>query len=882
MIVKDLAAILNIDPEKLIRWGATAAPDRVGRFVSRTADANARAALDTLADAFGADPARLASDPAYRDDVLLAAARLCGADLDAADGDGSLSVAAVLAFAASSGVPHAVIVAEYLAAIARAEDPRSADRLQAEFRHLAAPDDGPEDSDVKDALESRMKAINLLEGPSFRSSSITLRDILTANYAGMPESVVAAYEQIWNLAPDSTAVQAEFLAALPSLMSLRYLPIFAAEADKPHPATPEASLVQARLAAAAVKPKLEEVDWELEEPESNLVSIESDFDEIIPVVKFLPTSTILEIVETFVVGEQAGYAPIDIRLRLIKGCLEAVPIHDNGNNLGPRATCEKALRHCSLIKALSEITDDATGESIPFDRVQQFDWTFGEPLAEARALCMRMAIAGSSLVVVCKAAEVLQSYYGGDDGAGRELPAFSCEAIYADAARSILGLPPAAGAPDPPPRAAVFRRGVEAPADALDRLVRTAVGGPMAAPPSVPLTLVQGGGTAVDADGWEIDDLAMEDVEDTTLAAGDSRTRISEAIRTALVGALERATDLDASSRIALNEALRQAGNALSQEELGLAELDAFVLENWNLQVAPQDLEGHSAKHEFVTRLISNSQSDSQFEALPDVLVRLGDSEQANLRPCWSDVLSAAIKHSPATVVKLRLLASFVDACPLLDEDFDLAAEELEATATPLALTAALKLRLLRSASTSGSEAENAVASTTQLAADRLLADPASLRLIVAAGLTPAAIQAAARPLRPVLLDALIRASFAGYQPTLHQAAVLSLLHAGNTTAAAAAAAAARTEPQQPLLGVRARLACVRALLRRWIYDNDNSGDDNDGAKLIGGAGLQEEDLEAAAIARLVTRTVQARGGVASWAAAQLAVLEEPLLLLQT
>ncbi|KAI9348749.1 secretory pathway protein Sec39-domain-containing protein [Zopfochytrium polystomum] len=778
----------------------------IRKFLNRNASDEASKIVESICRLPSVDPGQFKTDSGYQHQVLLSIARGLG-------NDENFEFEEALSIAPSFGVSASEMLLERLCwlacnpSVSGKEFENGVVRFRASLDgtqlftrlcecHSKAKSGGPQKMAVfyslladlavaeraSHQLLRRVDVIRDLEQPPFSGVfPLSLEQIISNNYLEEP-SMILAYQEILEALP-STNVVAALLKALPSLTGLEYLSEFPDESPGPRavPANVSQSL-QTSLALRYLGSLLEEVDWEFEDAEK----IEADFSTVSRIVFALEVPQLVKVLTIYGAGEQAGYAPSPLRIDLIGTVMDRlreIPSDDAAEAL---TLTKSIMKHCNLIHALSTLSAPSGSDSIPFDRVQQFDWTYGEPPEEVRSLCMKMIIAGRHPSIVSQAVNLLHDHFAD--------PIFETTSIYADAISSVLGLPLLG----PRPMAPVFRQGVEPPADALSRIVGAVfkMGSALHTSPEPPKK----------ADGW--DDF---DPSGTALAKPYPNT----------------AAILDAAVRLELNQlSIKYFGSGvLPPEELVRAELDAVVSNGWEIQISGSDLDNDDAKRGLIQRLIAGSETFTHFDALCQSLSIISKSGMEVFPDCWKEAFAAAASRGfYDALIQFRLASDTMPVPPLTDEVFAESARALSSFGTIPAVAEALKLELL-SSSPDESAAHSLLAklllsfdSSSPLFSDTLLH-----YLIVATGLAPRVPSAVLSRLIDSLLSTASRPKGAPgplplpLQHHLTRELVVSLVLARKITAAAAIVSrltTARGGLAPTVIGVTARAAALRGFLR--------------------------------------------------------------------
>ncbi|RKO91285.1 hypothetical protein BDK51DRAFT_31082, partial [Blyttiomyces helicus] len=258
---------------------------------------------------------------------------------------------------------------------------------------------------------------------------INLRKAVAARAVG-----ASAYVEVLGRVQGKEGIDA-FAEILPRLLELQCLPMFPDESETA--ATADAIdrlVVTSSLYAGYVESRIPSVPWDYMEENSDL----------------------LVVATSLTVGEQAVGIPVDLRRMVADRASQELRRLQGGAD--------------KLIANLGSATDET--DSVPPERVRQFDLLFAADPTEFATIAMRMIVAGASLDLITKVCTALSESF---PTAPSDL--FTPPFLYSETIWCVVG------APRNPAFAGVFRKGVDHPIAALDRIAATVVA---ARPPPPP------------------------------------------------------------------------------------------------------------------------------------------------------------------------------------------------------------------------------------------------------------------------------------------------------------------------------------------------------------------------------------------------------------
>ncbi|KAI8613891.1 secretory pathway protein Sec39-domain-containing protein, partial [Chytriomyces sp. MP71] len=415
------------------------------------------------------------------------------------------------------------------------------------------------------------------------------------NYSASPEAVVAYYA---DLARKNESLQAlvSLKDVIPRFLELRFIEIFPDEARlvaKRNPLEVDIDELNSALFSPLACERLESVEFE-DQDEDQIVK---DFNEMSMIVDFLDAQTISLILEKFIVGEQAVFAPVKPRLALANMCIQVLE-KKNSKDYEIVKIFQNALKHLGMIQDLAMLTDDVTGESIEPERVQQFDYAFGTDKFESLILCMKMVIAGTSPALLRDACQLLTARF--EESA--ETNSFQASQVYADCVLVIIGIPRIVEL------TRAFRKNMETASDALDRLLEKLTGQNYS---------VEGN------DAWDTD---WDSTVSPSKELGDFVNKLKMKMRDTIIRVVEHEKALISPDlRLELIGFLQKyfAYEDIADEDIQSAKVDALVRNTWGFEVSGVETANASQFMDLFKKLLDLSSSESQCEALVDVLTSL-------------------------------------------------------------------------------------------------------------------------------------------------------------------------------------------------------------------------------------------------------------------
>ncbi|KAJ3107129.1 hypothetical protein HDU97_004822 [Phlyctochytrium planicorne] len=427
---------------------------------------------------------------------------------------------------------------------------------------------------------------------------------------------------------------------LKRLSALKFVDVFESE----HELSAKGQFSQILIAASSficksfIQTKVDDADWEYEEEER----IQEDLHEIESLLSFVLPSDLMDCLTICCIGEKASSIPIDLRLNLLK----ALP---SNNDLAFKEDYRRLSAHLALIGNLSKL-EDSEGNRLYSERIQQFDLLYGEVAEEAASLCMRMVVAGASPYLIDHTCKELLAYHTGFSRRPKEEleTVFETPSIYREAVRCVLGLQ------ENQLFSNVFRKGVESPVDALDRLMKVLI---------VPIIVTKEAKPSSEDDGWEEDGWDEEDKEvPTTSVADDGNGEIRQNIHDVLKTFAE-----DANATIPPEIQLGVATllkTYFGEDVLGVARLKSYKIlciteALWDCEVTDEGFDTPEKRSALFGKLLPLTRSSEQCIGLAQIISEWSDpsvvEDGEELRPMWKAVVrKAAVLQSYTLLILMR------------------------------------------------------------------------------------------------------------------------------------------------------------------------------------------------------------------------------------
>ncbi|KAJ3021210.1 hypothetical protein HKX48_008975 [Thoreauomyces humboldtii] len=306
------------------------------------------------------------------------------------------------------------------------------------------------------ALESRLKLTQVIANTS-TFNKLDLKKVFVARSQG-----AAAFAEAFTpvKTPNGLKEAATVISAFVKAIPVPFLD--ANEKDMADAASFDERDVVSSVTATYARSKLPTVPWEYLE-EQGVASIMS---QIISLLEDLSPGDLMPLTRSLTVDTEASGIPCPFRQDLVARALFVME-RTAGHIAKSNSITSELLRirkHLAFVSRLGQITDDQTSEAIPPERLQQFDMSYGKSAKQFASIVMRMIIGGTSPVLVYKLSQALISEFPNDRAI------LDANALYKETAFSILGRP------SDPVFENVFRRGVDAPAAALQRVIASVIG----------------------------------------------------------------------------------------------------------------------------------------------------------------------------------------------------------------------------------------------------------------------------------------------------------------------------------------------------------------------------------------------------------------------
>ncbi|KAI9206904.1 secretory pathway protein Sec39-domain-containing protein [Polychytrium aggregatum] len=313
---------------------------------------------------------------------------------------------------------------------------------------------GLEDTLLGEQLRLRIGLLDKILGQS-SLRGLRLRSFLAANIEGKQ-----AYTVLWADLPQSREALEGFLDILPSCLALRFIESFQDESGISDPIRlSEGDLfgVASTVSITYIDNLLKLMDWDY----SDLDRLVEVMDETRSLLPRLLAIDVTRIAASFCTGEKAIVVPIQVRQDFAKSCISALRARGSEGDSEALLEIEHISTHLDTVIQLYHIVDPTRDESIPIERIQQFDMLFGAEVPEVVALCMKMAIAGTSARIMTEIAGLMaQTCVNVADAAQ-----LSVDRVYRESLLAVVGNPSLLAYRN------IFRKGVDSPLAAIDRIV---------------------------------------------------------------------------------------------------------------------------------------------------------------------------------------------------------------------------------------------------------------------------------------------------------------------------------------------------------------------------------------------------------------------------
>ncbi|KAI9331953.1 secretory pathway protein Sec39-domain-containing protein [Obelidium mucronatum] len=603
-------------------------------YSSRTKSSHSNKVIELIISATNCDEALFQSDESYRKEVLLSIAKKFNESSLLND---------VLAACDGLGVPSSLLALEHICWLFSAKNV-STEVIRhslTEFGDLLGEDEigklcgmktavvasenGPkialfysylghrfsQQSEIAEQLNARNTMIQLMASnhSGIFLESITLDQVISHNYVGN-ELLVEFYQAI--LANNiSLAAFLDISQLLPRMRYLTFLSIFPDEhyflQDK-HVNTMDIKEILTYLSDPLIEQKLEIIEFE-DQDESVTYS---DFSEVSALMDFISVDKIPRIQEIYLVGPEAVFAPIELRQKLAIKCKQ---------RLANNAEFDPVVRHLQLIEDLHRIEDKSNNETVPFERIHQFDAAFLE-FNENIILCMKMVISGASPSIINKVCQLLETRFP------ETVDFFNVMQIYRDAVLAVVG------APRLDFHEKAFKRIVESPSDALDRLFQAAVGS--ISPDEV--SAISGKDDA----GWD-DDLDFDD-------GTDFAKSLFVDLRDTTVGIIALHRDsISADVRLSLISLVKKyfGYEEIPVEDIQTAKVESITRNIWGVEIQDEETKDAALFIPLFQKLLAISKTTEHCEGLIVLLESLNNGflPKDLFTQCQVDILMKAAEN---------------------------------------------------------------------------------------------------------------------------------------------------------------------------------------------------------------------------------------------
>ncbi|KAJ3386499.1 hypothetical protein HDU84_001515 [Entophlyctis sp. JEL0112] len=476
------------------------------------------------------------------------------------------------------------------------------------------------DEDVSQQLKARADLLQHISSSKLLASlySVTLDEIIDSNYSNTGD-LIRFYEDLLSCQKTVQGL-VSLVDVLEKMRQLRFLDIFKDEIELLERKTFNTLGNLALIAALTdyfVDKKLENVEFENEEMDK----IFEDYKEMHVLAQWVRHDRILGIAELYLIGDEGSFVPVELRKGL---CAKFLGRIDTSSDT--RQELERMMNHLQMIEEMSELQDvyssaDGRGsESLPFERVQQFDCAFGDE-SECVTLCMKMAIAGTSPFLLAETCKLVSKFFGGSK-------LFDLFELYQNSVLVIIGLPTSASdGSTSENHLRAFRRNIERDADALDRVIGV-----------VARYNYQIHDTNFEGDDWRrnedfanvfsnvkarVEDLLAKIVE-------EGKGSVSPELRLHIIGLLKTYFGHE----------------NVSENQIQLAKVDLVVRDLWNVEVSDADASDSTLFVELFYKLAGMSSTEAQSDGLKALISSLspGFLEQSSLARCNSELAIVAAK----------------------------------------------------------------------------------------------------------------------------------------------------------------------------------------------------------------------------------------------
>ncbi|KAJ3297076.1 hypothetical protein HK104_000885 [Borealophlyctis nickersoniae] len=488
-------------------------------------------------------------------------------------------------------------------------------------------------------LKMRVGALQALQHkPSLKS--IDLKKAIAANTTWDP---AGAYTDMWKVIGTKESLD-DFADAVPGLLDLRPLNMFPDEAELSSTfMTPDWRTTVSTMYSAYAIAKLPSVPWDYLDDER----ISRDVSELEALLENLMPKDLAALTQALTVGEQALGIPVSLR-NAVAVRAEQVIMHSVEAKITDAETIQSEIlairRHLQMIAELGAISDVNTGEHVAPERLRQFDEGFGADSKQLAIICMRMIIAGTSPSIVNDICQTLARFFP------THASLFSTSSLYAETVRCIVA------APTDPAFGKVFRRGIDSPIAALDRIVTSVVEYVVTEEPGLDVNV---GGE----DGWGIaEDLDLGESATAEMIAGLEKT-----LRDELGAVVEDAARFGADMSMEVLNLLQrrfvvEQGDA---HRFQLAKLGSIVKGAWDIDINESPQVEPADRRALFVHLLGKTHSGLQAQSLVAILAewmpaptaREGDQPKiatpAHLQQCWCELFFWMAQHGEMDMMML-------------------------------------------------------------------------------------------------------------------------------------------------------------------------------------------------------------------------------------
>ncbi|KAJ3043358.1 hypothetical protein HK097_001772 [Rhizophlyctis rosea] len=317
-----------------------------------------------------------------------------------------------------------------------------------------------------ESLTLRIQMLQQVE----QSRSLRQLDIKSVVSANAQDHVEDAYVSIWKRlgggrdALNALRENADLLVRITALVQFEDESAYAPKSGA-RTAENLAKKVISRLCQVYAEGKIPGVGWEFLEEDR----VRAQVEDIASVVRYILPEEKLALLRKVTVQEEALGIPINQRLALVTEAEQSSDAHAEGGDVKTLNEIVRINAHIRMVAKINSVQDIHSGERVAIDRVRQFDEAFGKNANQFAIICMRMIIAGTSPAIVDSISAVLRDAGPSIMDGADVSEAFAAEKLYSEALACI------AGKASDKAFEGVFRRGVDSPIAALERVVASVV-----------------------------------------------------------------------------------------------------------------------------------------------------------------------------------------------------------------------------------------------------------------------------------------------------------------------------------------------------------------------------------------------------------------------